>query len=108
MEQKQKKIERLLAPDGGINTWINCPYRRERILSYATVVSGSDYLSRLCPFRCPSSPRNADYSICEHIDNPEFDRTRGCSIGGATPIPVYSRFCEAAVVDHICPLKFVR
>lgn len=120
MEETEEinRVERIRAKDGGIATYCDCPYRIERILTYKEVVSGTDYITGLCPNRCPSSPRNADYSICNHPSLPRdvFAIRTPCVIGCRVGVteeeamrhPVSIRWCEASVVGGKCPLQFTR
>jgi hypothetical protein len=78
----------------------------EDIRTIDQVLAGVDWQRGLCPDRCPVSPRNADYSFCNHPDN-HGECVRGCRVG-VGGLSLYSYWCEASVVGGVCPLRFTR
>lgn len=94
-----------------IQTYWDCPYRKEDIRTTEQVLASYDYNHGMCPERCPQSPRNSDYSICRAPgvstgDNPKIT---GCRLSDGTRAPsVREEYCEARIRAGICFKGFQR
>ena len=99
----------------GIYTYWDCPERRERIKTLDEVLEGSDWRSGLCPNTCPLSPRNSDYSECQHpsIIGHEPPKIKACRLGGKEitghmPFRAPIFWCEGIIAMGKCPHGYAR
>lgn len=100
----------LFPPKGDINTFANCPDRLERILDIWEIEEFNKHHGCLCPSRCLTSPRNADYSLCCRVHLPKY--VKGCSdqqaVCGDGSHGVSDEFCEVRTRLGLCYRGFTR
>jgi hypothetical protein len=95
-----------------IKTFADCPFRKEEIRTLEQILKGWDWNNRMCPDRCPVSPRNADYSICLHPKRvkvaqrhcPAYYRDENHSPNGT----INTEWCEVNTAHRICPMGYAR
>lgn len=95
---------------GDICTFADCPDRGEQIWSIPEVERFNARHGSLCPSRCLTSPRNADYSLCGLIKKVKYvkgcsDQVAPCDDGSHN---VSDKFCEVRTRAGICPRGFTR
>jgi len=99
-----------------IKTFADCRFRKERIIPIEVVLDSFDYKHNICPDRCPVSPRNSDYSLCQHPNRrrgevthcPSYYRAHPELQEGDISYGIDTRWCEVNTSHRICPMGYAR